>query len=128
MEEILKIYIKIGEIADIKGATKHMTIINFGGYAKSMYFQGDIMEGAADTQTHTKDGVVEMSARYVLKGKDDRGENCQMFIENIASTDCEYTKPSIVTDSHSLKWMETSKLLGKMDDEDGQFVIKIFRE
>ncbi len=111
----------------MKNDSVMVTMVNFSGSAKSEYFEGKILPGAVDTQTKKGNAPVELSARYMIEGVDSTGKACRIYIDNKVgeNTPAGYTEPTMVTDSELMSSLSRGKLLGKMDNEDGQFVIRI---
>lgn len=127
-EEILTVYVKIDECVTVEGRVQTIVLVNFSGYAKSKYFSGKILHGAVDTQAYFKGGSGSLSARYVLEGKDFKGNKCSIFIENNGNTDSPYTTPKITADSAELAWLEESELRGTIESvDDAQIIIHIFK-
>ncbi len=127
MKEILMLIILIGNSYQVRNDSVMVNMVNFSGYAKSEYFDGKILPGAVDTQVKKGDAPLQLSARYMLEGVDSTGKACRIYIDNKVreSTPQGYTEPSIVTDSELFASAAKGKLVGKMDNVDGQFVIRI---
>ncbi|SRR5574344_3043604 len=126
MKEILTIIIMIISTVSVSNGSQKVNMLSFGGHAESEFFTGDVLPGGMDTQK--MDSVSgTLSARYMLKGKDCKGENCSIFIENNATFGHEYTEPRIVTDSKALSFLNTAKLKGKLDNKDGKLTIRIYQ-
>lgn len=128
MKEIITFIILINNVFQVKNDSVLVNMVNFSGYAESEYFKGYILPGAVDTQTILADGSTHLSARYMLKGIDQNGDSCHVYINNEVTSDTPkgYTRPTIVTDSKSLSSLVTGKLVGKMDTVEDRFVIRIF--
>jgi len=125
-KEILTIGITINETPmHIQYGDSSVTMLPFGGHAKSKYFKGDVLPGAFDTQK-TFGKSTSLSARYVLEGIDCEGQKCRIFIENNATSDSQFTTPQILTDSKALSFLNNSKLIGMLDSKSGQLYIRIF--
>ncbi len=60
----------------------HVTIIPFGGKVESKLFSGTILPGAADVQVTNAAGVKHMCAKYMFQGKDAKGNDCHLYVEN----------------------------------------------
>lgn len=125
---LLEIAIKIESVTEIHGGGKSICLVCFGGNASSRFFKGTVMPGAADMQIHNKNKPTELSARYILEGVDCENNNCKIFIENNgAEKDGSIiTKPFIITDSPTLKWLETTDLYGEVISENGNVIIRIY--
>ena len=124
---LLEIEIKIDNITEIHGGSKSVSMVYFSGNASSRFFTGKVMSGAADTQIHYTDRPAELSARYILEGVDCDNNDCKIFIENngAESGSSIITKPFIITDSPTLKWLETTDLYGEVISEIGNVIIRI---
>jgi hypothetical protein len=131
MKEILTINVNLTDIYEVKGKTAEAVMINFGGDAKSEFFEGVILPGGVDTQKEFYPERRTLSARYILEGKDMEGEKCRIFIENNGTADenkfVHETTPRIITDSKALSWMETATLKGTLEPKEGGVIIHIFK-
>ncbi len=129
-EEILRIYVQIEDNIQVHGNTKNINMIRFTGYAKSKYFQGKILPGGVDLQTQNYGEKNLLSARYIMEGKDEEGNECRIYIENNGYADENgmiKTKPTVVTDSKALSWLETASLEGSISSENDMVVIHIYK-
>lgn len=116
--EILRIKVYLTDHIVTKGQADTAVMLPFTGTCDSPLFQGKILPGAADTQRIGPDGRGALSARYTLEGTDDQGQPCRLFIDNAAMLGREgigVTRPSIRTDSSSLRWLETADLTGRIE-------------
>ena len=86
-----------------------------------------VFVGGVDTQRET-DGVGGLSARYMLEGVDSAGEKCRIFIENEAAFGDAWTRPTLLTDSAALRWLETAPKAGRIVTEGGRLTILIYAE
>lgn len=123
--EILKLFIAITKTDELISDKATVRMLHFEGYCKSSYFNGEILQGAVDTQLINPDGTGTLSARYMIKGKDYENKSCYLYIDNNAIIGAPYTTPTIYTDSMALKWLEKEALTGKIENENGQLVIII---
>ena len=128
MKEILTLIIFISNVFQVRNDSVLVNMVNFSGYAEGEYFKGYILPGAVDTQTIQPDGSTHLSARYMLKGIDQNGDSCQIYINNEVTNDTPkgYTRPTIVTDSRVLSSLITGKLVGKMNTAGDSLKIRIF--
>ena len=130
MTEILTLDVKLTGFMEVKGHDGEACMITFEGKTfPGPYFSGTILPGGVDTQKEFHGSPRLLSARYILEGKDDAGKECRIFIENngTVTEDGISTVPTILTDSESLKWMETAKLTGKVENgEPGHVTIRIW--
>lgn len=129
MKEILTILILIGATHHVEDGEKGVTMINFTGHAKSDYFEGEVLSGGVDTQTHWTRDSTTLSARYMLQGKDSDGKECFVFVQNeggfFPSSDGS-TRPQIVTNSEVLKKFCREPLTGKLDFAQEGLTIRIY--
>ncbi len=100
------------------------SLVSFGGHCENGYFIGDVLPGAYDNP-RTEDGISTQSSRYMLRGIDNRGDCCQIFIENNAMQGSVYTTPKVFTDSKALSFLNTSELIGYIDNH-GKSTFRIF--
>lgn len=124
--EILAIRItdidKNHEVSSADG--KHAAFLSFGGFCDNDYFKGSVQPGSYDFQR--SDGTISsLSARYVMKGVDVAGDSCKIIIENNAVAGSKMSKPEIITDSNALSFLNTSDLIGILDNN-GPFTIRIY--
>lgn len=120
LEEVLSIDVKINSTEEVITTPVSARIISFTGTCSSPLFKGEIVHGGADAQIITEKGT-SLSARYILKGTDSAGEKCTVFIENNGTTVHDgslITTPKILTDSHTLKFLETIHLTGTIIPKD----------
>lgn len=124
-KEVLAIQIK--DIANIGCAIaptgQSVNMLSFGGTCDNEYFKGNVMPGGIDCQ-RTENDATTLSARYMLKGVDCAGDSCTIFIENNATANSNISKPTIITDSHALSFLNNSNLIGILDTN-GPFTIRI---
>ncbi len=126
--DLLKIYVNILETNEVISENYTIRMLLFNGYCEGDYFNGTILNGGVDTQFIKADNTITtLSARYMLKGYDNKNMPCHIFIENSATIENEatYTKPKIFTDSKNLKWLEQEKLIGTIENENGKILIII---
>ena len=53
----------------------------FGGYCDTDFFKGEVLPGGFDNMKK-ENGISTLSAIYILKGVDNKGDSCHIFIEN----------------------------------------------
>lgn len=124
--KVMTLYIDCYDFITVEGTDKKVCQILFDGKAKGDYFIGRVLPGGVDTQLINADGSGTLSARYILEGYDRSGQQCRIFVENNALLNCSGTKPTIITDSVELKWLETASLYGNLDTSNGNVIIDIF--
>lgn len=107
LEYMMTVNVKTQEAAGVFSDAGGVNMIPFTGSTKSYYFNGDIVGTGCDTQKYLpNDGGVLFSARYMLKGKDYKGQECSIFIEN-NGTALDLCTPTVITDSRALSdWQE----------------------
>ena len=116
--EVLRIKVYLTDNIATRGHADTAVMLPFTGTCDCPLFKGKVLPGAADTQRITADGRRTLSARYTLEGVDDQGQPCRLFIDNAATLDKEgigLTRPTIRTDSASLRWLETADLTGNIE-------------
>ena len=126
----LEIHIKIKDTVSIQGDRSAVRIVGFGGKASSALFKGKVLSGAADTQIERADGTKTLSARYILEDVDSEGNSCKIFIENNGTDNGGElrTTPTVITDSPTLKHLETAPLYGSVVSGNGDLIVQIFEE
>ncbi len=131
-EQILTVNVKIESAMDLKNDSgDSVVMISFTGSAEGKYFEGQVLPGGIDTQIIGKSGDRHtLSARYMLEGKDYKGETCKMFIENNGDMNKNLkgvlfrTYPKIITDSKALDFMNNDLLVGEgYPAEDGVKIV-----
>ena len=116
--EVLRIKVYLTDNIVTEGGADRAVMLPFTGACDSPLFKGKILPGAADTQRIGPDGRGTLSARYTLEGVDDQGQPCRLFIDNAAILGKDGigpTRPTIRTDSASLRWLETADLTGRIE-------------
>ncbi len=131
-EQILTVNVKIESAIDLKNDNgDSVVMISFTGNAEGKYFEGQVLPGGIDTQIIGKSGDRHtLSARYMLEGKDYKGEPCKMFIENSGQMNKNLqgilfrTYPKIITDSKALDFLNHDILVGEgFPAEDGVKIV-----
>ncbi len=116
--EVLRIIVYPQQAAEVAGGDEKIVFLPFTGRCDGPLFCGEILPGGVDTQHVHPDGNVSISARYVMSGKDAKGQPCRIFIENTADMRPgreTVTHPVIRTDSEYLRWLETAALTGSIE-------------
>ncbi|QAA32875.1 DUF3237 family protein [Clostridium manihotivorum] len=135
VEEVLTIHVKIDKTIEMHNEYgDSVLMLSFSGNATGKYFEGEILPGGIDTQIIGKFGDRHtLSARYMLKGKDHTGENCEIFIENNGNENTKYkagplrTYPKIITNSKALQFLNYDILIGELVGTNSGVDIKIMR-
>ncbi|SFH64715.1 Protein of unknown function [Pseudobutyrivibrio sp. OR37] len=128
--EVFTVQVRIKEALEVKGGINGATMILFDGECECDNFKGKILPGGVDTQRLGEDGLVKLSARYIMEGVDYTGKSCRIFIENngeIQSDGQMVTSPCILTDSDALKYLEKEKLTGTVEGSPEGVIIHIFQ-
>lgn len=118
--EILRIQVTVDGCHALEAAPRGVRMLPFSGSCEGPLFHGTILSGGVDTQVDIAPGQGTLSARYMLEGTDDAGQACKLFIDNSAVTRWGgdmVTHPRIITDSASLKWLETAALTGRIEEK-----------
>lgn len=112
-----------------------VVMITFTGSVTGKYFTGKVLPGGVDTQIIENDrGKHTISARYILEGKDFKGEDCKIYIENngyaIKNPDniLFRTYPKIITNSNALDFLNQELLPGEVINTDTGIKIKFYRD
>ena len=79
--KIMTINVNITGMQRVSTSEKTVTQVLFDGTAEGEYFNGTILPGGVDTQINVPEKGT-LSARYMLEGKDNSGDNCKMYISN----------------------------------------------
>ena len=110
----------------LKGKEMGICMLPFTGTAEGPYFEGRILGEGIDTQKIYPDGRMELSARYMLEGRDYKGNSCRVFIENngVALDNC---SPTIFTNSEELQFLSDSKLSSIVTPTDQGVEVRIYR-
>ncbi|WP_248061954.1 DUF3237 family protein [Paenibacillus silvae] len=134
MEEMFTVHVQIKDTVQLEN--KHgesVILITFGGHVTGAMFEGIVLEGGVDTQIIGKDGASHsLSARYMLKGQDYTGQQCEIYIENNGyigkpqGTRLFRTSPRIITNSQALAYLNLEPLIGEGFSAAGGVDIKFF--
>ncbi len=71
-----------GKNVSLVSEGREVLMIPFTGTVTGPLFEGMVEPCGVDTQTVSADGVRHMSARYMLTGKDCKGESAHIYVEN----------------------------------------------
>ena len=94
----------------MEGENGSVVMIPFSGYVKGEIFEGIVEPCGVDTQVRNAAGIRHMSARYMLTGKDNAGQDAHIYVENNGWFDENngkmtmpfHTVPTFYTDSKAL--------------------------
>ncbi|WP_029318870.1 DUF3237 family protein [Butyrivibrio sp. AE3004] len=129
---LFKIDVTLDEINEVRGGHASACMILFHGRMDSNFFHGEILPGGVDTQIVSGEGRKNLSARYIIRGIDAKGDTCNIFVENNGSVNGDneiITKPRFITDSPLLKWLEEDVYIGKIyGKSEIEIEIRIYRE
>ncbi|MBQ9251396.1 MAG: DUF3237 family protein [Clostridia bacterium] len=125
-ELLLTIDVECKPAYRVSGQIRDIVMIPFTGRASGEKFNGTIAEGGVDTQKMGKGEEAFLSARYLLRGKDCAGNDCQVFVENEGRFS-EGFRPTIVTDTPVLADWETAVLSAEVKPIPGGVQVSIFR-
>ena len=129
MDALFTVNVIVKEVHELKSDLGQINMIVFEGGIDAPFFKGEILSGAFDTQKYLKVKEGMLSARYMLKGRDDEENECLLFIENnalIDNTGRWMTTPSIYTDSLRLKWLTEMKLRGEIEGSEKGVLIHFY--
>lgn len=130
-KEVLTVNVQLTKFEEVKGQNGEALMIHFGGDATGEYFSGKILPGGVDTQKEISGNGRLLSARYILSGKDFKGNECKIFIENNGEFDENgniITKPIIFTDSKALGFLEEADITGTITEIPGGVQIHLWME
>lgn len=129
-KKVLSIHLTESNLYTVEGNTCHVDMQYFSADASGEYFNGTTKdEGTAVIKDYAK-GSKQLCSRYILSGTDADGTSCSIFIEDNATADENgifTTRPTIITDSKALAFLETADLQGRItNDGDHEKTIDIF--
>lgn len=135
MTKLFDINIRITGFNQVKSPKATVNCITFDGSCDAPFFKGTVVEGGVDTQKFEEGKTGTLSARYILKGKDQNGKDTSIFIENngIFNEDGSITtSPWIITDNDDLRGLFERPLSGKVIPQDtpehNQVLIEIYSD
>ncbi len=109
-----------GPAFQLKGKNCEVTMIPFKGSAEGEIFNGIVEPCGVDTQVLNAANVRHMSARYMLTGKDAKGVDTHIYVENNGWFDDSAmsmpfnTVPTFLTDNEDLAgYLHTNRFLGE---------------
>lgn len=128
-KEVFTVDVRCYGAEEVKGATGEACMIFFDGSASGPYFEGTVLQSAVDTQKQKYGQERFLSARYIIKGKDFKGNDVKVFVENNGSFCADgsiITHPMVLTDSKDLAFLETTPLYGTIEGQEGGVIIHVF--
>ena len=123
---IMTVNVEITGSQSLGGEDYSVSLLHFHAEAEGELFNGSTTRDGIDTQTFIG-GKFNMSARYMLEGKDFEGNDCKVFIENSGSTLSDLT-PKIVTDSEALRFLQEQELYAQGESIGDGVIIKIYKQ
>lgn len=113
-KELFTFTIGIGASDNVPGADgASASMINFTCSSNSDTFKGSGLANFVDTRMQFKGQVQTLSARYIMEGTDDEGNECKIYVENNGIDDNGMvTEPVIITDNPKWAYIETAPLHG----------------
>ena len=81
---IMEVYVELEpeKVVELTGRGCKVRMLPFVGTVKGEIFNGVVAPGGVDTQVTNAVGVRNMSARYMLIGKDQDGADCHIYVDN----------------------------------------------
>ena len=127
--ELFSVEIDEKAVETVNGSTVTVDMQYFTGNITGDYFNGSVLNESSNVTKTYKNGDVTNCAKYILSGTDDKGEECRIFIqdEGLKEEGTFYTSPIIITNSSSLRWMETADIQGQVKtDENGKKTVTYY--
>jgi hypothetical protein len=135
MKKLFDINVRITGFNQVKTDTTTVNFITFDGDCQAPFFTGKILDGGVDTQKFEKGKPGTLSARYIIKGKDNKGQETSLFIENngfVNEDGSIETSPFILCDNDELAPLFSKKLTGRIKNVDcpekNRIIIEIYTE
>ena len=125
MRKLMEIRVACQEAWEVQGGKMRVCMVPFTGRATGAFFNGQILGTGVDTQKFREGEPGQLSARYMLEGKDFTGADCRIFIENSMHDDAGW-HPMIVTDSKALAEWEKLPLVATVDGVEGGVLVQVF--
>jgi hypothetical protein len=128
----IAVEINPAQVSQLKGPAGEVIMIPFSGTVTGELFKGRVLPGGVDTQTVDPNGVRHMSARYMLEGIDNTGEQCRIYVDNNGWFSGEMimpfkTIPTFYTDSKALApYLHSNKFRTEGHPRQGGVNIKVF--
>ena len=132
---IMEVYVELEpeKVVELTGPNCKVKMLPFIGTVKGEIFNGVVAPGGVDTQVTNAVGVRNMSARYMLVGKDRDGQDCHIYVDNEGwFTNGEQPKPfttvpTFLTDSACLApYLHQNKFRGEGHPGEKGPTIKFF--
>lgn len=123
-EEILTIEVSLKRSSLRHEGLDNIMTVPFTGEAKSKWFCGTILPGAADVQRRRLWKTVRFCADYTLEGTDYAGEKCKIHIVNV--DEGHGWKPAVTTDSKALSFLNTADCRAVLQGYRDRLTVRIF--
>lgn len=128
-KSVMSLHVTDQERYSVDGNTCHVDMQYLTADASGDYFSGSTKSKGTTVIKQYKDGREQSCARYILSGTDADGKKCSLFIEDngtAAAGGNMVMKPTVITDSETLSWLETADLQGRItEDGNGEKTIDI---
>lgn len=128
-KSVMSLHVTDQEKYSVNGITCHVDMQYFTADASGDYFSGSTKGKGTTVIKQYKDGRTQSCARYILSGTDADGKKCSLFIEDNGTAEAGgnmVMKPTVITDSETLSWLETADLQGRItEDGNGEKTIDI---
>lgn len=124
--ELFSIKVSKTKLETVDGSTCRVEMQYFDGNVSGKFFNGTVYKNSSNVRKIYKDGRTTSCARYMIKGKDDTGKDCKIFIQDdgVEKDGVTVTKPLILTNSSSLSWIEKADIQGTVEtDTNGDTVV-----
>lgn len=118
-KSVMSLHVTDQEKYSVDGNTCHVDMQYFTADASGDYFSGSTKGKGTTVIKQYKDGKKQSCARYILSGTDADGKKCSLFIEDNGTAEAEgnmVMKPTVITDSETLSWLETADLQGRITE------------
>lgn len=129
-KKVLSVHITESSLYTVEGSTCRVDMQYFSADASGEYFNGATKDEGTAVIKDYAEGSKQLCSRYILSGTDADGTSCSIFIEDNATADENgnfTTRPTIITDSKALAFLETADLQGRItNDGDHEKTIDIF--
>lgn len=129
-----QIFIDDSQVSNMEGPYGAVSIIPFTGKVESDIFTGEILPGAVDVQVENVAGSRNMCAKYMFRGRDGKGMECHLFVENNGYFSAENKNapyfnacPQFITDSEALgEYLCQKRFRSEVQGTDGGIEIRIY--
>lgn len=123
-EEILTINVRLGNSSMKHEGFYNILTVPFTGEARSKWFRGAILPGAADVQRRKLWKIDRFCADYTLEGTDYTGQSCRIHIVNV--DEGRGWKPTVTTDSKALSFLNGADCKAVLQGHKNRLTVRIF--